>query len=59
MNFKYYFVQSYYITVCFLEALQALSVNEHTQSRAKREAFSNDEKRIAGVSIFLFHKESR
>lgn len=34
--------------IIFSEALQALSVNEH--SRAKREAFSNEEKRIAGVS---------
>lgn len=34
----------------FSEALQAFNVNEHTRSRAKRATFSEDEKRIAGVS---------
>nr|USH46141.1 odorant binding protein 11 [Apriona germarii] len=39
------------------EALQALSVNEHTQSRAKREAFSNDEKRIAGCLLQCVYRK--
>ncbi|CAH0558060.1 unnamed protein product [Brassicogethes aeneus] len=39
------------------EALEALNVNEHTKSRAKRDAFNNDEKRIAGCLLQCVYRK--
>ncbi|KAG5873739.1 hypothetical protein JTB14_021701 [Gonioctena quinquepunctata] len=39
------------------EALEALNVNEHRHSRAKREAFTDDEKRIAGCLLQCVYRK--
>nr|ALR72506.1 odorant binding protein 18 [Colaphellus bowringi] len=39
------------------EALEALNVNEHIHSRAKRSAFSKDEKRIAGCLLQCVYRK--
>ncbi|XP_068904969.1 general odorant-binding protein 70 isoform X1 [Tenebrio molitor] len=39
------------------EALEALSVNDHAKSRAKRETFSDDEKRIAGCLLQCVYRK--
>lgn len=55
--YKYYYVilRLFFIlsiTIYFLsEAIEALNVNDQANSRTKRAAFSDDERRIAGVSI--------
>ncbi|EFA04515.2 general odorant-binding protein 70 isoform X2 [Tribolium castaneum] len=41
------------------EALEALNINEHTKSRAKRDTFSDDEKRIAGCLLQCVYRKMK
>ncbi|XP_019871740.1 general odorant-binding protein 70 [Aethina tumida] len=41
------------------EALEALSITEHKNSRAKRSAFSRDEKRIAGCLLQCVYRKMK
>ncbi|CAH1117924.1 unnamed protein product [Phaedon cochleariae] len=39
------------------EALESLNINEHTHSRAKRAAFSDDERKIAGCLLQCVYRK--